>query len=89
MTNTKISSWARFTVPDIELLDWFPSPSSESSIAKNIPMEYLDQMRVIMRRLGKVEGRRYRVIYRGPRHDLCRSHCLRRHARSFAIYERY
>lgn len=86
--NTKISNFARFVIPEVDLLDQYASPDDEVSIAKAMPMHLLDQARAIMRKLHRLEGERYRVYFRGPRYDLARGYCKEKDARAFAIYKR-
>jgi len=86
----KLDRFADFMVPREvrEFLTQYPSPDSEVSIAKDIPMDQLDRARHMMRIIETLTGRRMRVIYRGPRRDHGRSWCLRQDARRFAIYFR-
>jgi len=86
----KLDRFADFMLPrEVRaFLTQYPSPDSEVSIAKDIPMDQLDQARRMMRIIETLTGRRMRVIYRGPRRDHGRSWCLRQDARRFAIYFR-
>jgi hypothetical protein len=86
----KLDRFADFMLPREvrEFLTQYPSPDSEASIAKDIPMDQLDRARSMMRIIENLTGRKMRVIYRGPRRDHGRSWCLRQDARRFAIYFR-
>jgi hypothetical protein len=86
----KLDRFADFMLPREvrEFLTQYPSPDSEVSIAKDIPMDQLDRARRMMRIIETLTGRKMRVIYRGPRRDHGRSWCLRQDARRFAIYFR-
>ena len=86
----KLDRFADFMLPaDVRaFLAQYLSPEQEASIAKNIPMDQLDQARQVMRIIGNLTGRKLRIIYRGPRYDHGHSWVLRQHARRFAIYFR-
>ena len=62
------------------------SPDNEESIAKNIPMHFLDLYYLFGKRNGS-----WRIKYRGPSipdvYNRNQSHCLRKYATSFAIYK--
>ena len=56
----------------------------EQSISKGHPIASLELVRYFYR--GK--GIKIRVRYRGPRYDAMRQTCLKRHAKTFAVYAR-
>ena len=68
------------------MLKSYKSPKNEESIAKNIPMHFLD----FYYKFARLNGR-YRIKYRGPSnptYDRPQSYCLMNQATSFAIYHR-
>lgn len=69
-------------------LDQYPSPDSEASIAKDVPLQQLDRARWVMQVIASLTGQRLRVIFRGPRRDPMRCWCRREDAQRFAIYFR-
>jgi hypothetical protein len=60
------------------------SPDAEDSLFKQIPVNQAEEDKQIARRM--FPDRKIRVRYRGPRHDSMRLTCLKRNARSVAIY---
>jgi hypothetical protein len=60
------------------------SPSNEVSIIKKVPIEHLVAARQEVR--DAYPGRRVVARFRGPRFDWMRLYCLKKHARTFAIY---
>jgi hypothetical protein len=62
----------------------YRSPNNETSVIKNVPIEHLVKARNEVR--DAFPNRRVVVRFRGPRHDAMALHCLKRHARTFAIY---
>lgn len=60
------------------------SPDTEDSLFKQVPVDRMEQVKQITRSM--FPDRRIRVRYRGPRHDSMRQTCLKRNARSVAIY---
>jgi hypothetical protein len=66
------------------LIDQYLSPAAESSVVKGVPLEQLAEVKRLIKLCSL--GRRVDVKYRGPRHDFQRSTCLKRDARSAAIY---
>jgi hypothetical protein len=54
------------------------------ALSKGHPIETLESVRAHYR----AQGVKIRVRYRGPRHDLYRQTCLKRDARTFAVYAR-
>ena len=67
-----------------QLVNTYLSPSTESSVVKNVPLDRLADVKRLVRICNP--GRIINVKYRGPRHDWMRSTCLKRDARSAAIY---
>jgi hypothetical protein len=64
-------------------LNFFVSPTIETSFYKGIPIEYLD----ITRKILKANGHTCKIRYRGPRRDLMRANCLKKDAVTFAVYQ--
>jgi hypothetical protein len=62
----------------------YRSPSNERSIIKNVPIEYLVRARQEVR--DAYPGRRVIVRFRGPRHDWMALYCLKKNAKTFAVY---
>jgi hypothetical protein len=60
------------------------SPETEDSLFKQIPVNHAEEVKQIARAM--FPDRRIRVRYRGPRYDFMRQTCLKRNARSVAIY---
>jgi hypothetical protein len=67
-----------------KLINTYLSPSFEASIVKGVPLNQLIEIKHLIRLCSP--GRTISVKYRGPRHDWQRSTCLKRDARSAAIY---
>lgn len=86
----KLDNWTLFnlTNEDRQLIEHYSAPDSESAILKGLPIQVLDQVKPTMRRIAGLTGRKVRVVYRGPRYDLCRSACRKIHARGFSVYFR-
>lgn len=84
----RISEFAKFCTPGLDVLEQYSSPEDESSVIKGVPVHLLDYVREQFRRAGYLDGRRFRVHFRGPRYDLSRGYCRRQDAHSFAVYER-
>lgn len=85
----QISNFARFCVPALDRLDPYASPESEASLFKAVPMDLLAEAKAILRRVGRLEGQRFRIIYRGPRgHYRHQSSTWRQDARAFSVYVR-
>jgi hemolysin-activating ACP:hemolysin acyltransferase len=60
------------------------SPETEDSLFKQIPVNHAEEAKQIARNM--FPDRKVRVRYRGPRYDSMRLTCLKRNARSVAIY---
>lgn len=56
----------------------------ECSLSKGHPIETLDQVRAFY----KAKGIAIRVRFRGPRYDAQRLTCLKKDAKTFAVYLR-
>ena len=76
----------------IEILEKYESPSSESSIAKGIPMKYLKLMQSSLLYFDSLDGvKGFRWVFRGkskPGFKRPQAWCPKPHAETFAIYER-
>jgi hypothetical protein len=86
----KLDRWTLFNITecDRQLIDHYGAPDDESAILKGLPIQVLEQVRPTIRRIAELTGKKLRVIYRGPRYDLCRSWCRRADARAFSVYWR-
>lgn len=67
-----------------ELVNTYLSPAAESSVVKGVPLHLVGELKRLVRLC--YPAHRVNVKYRGPRHDWARSTCLKRDARSAAIY---
>jgi hypothetical protein len=76
--------FSAFSADQQETLKAYFSPDCECSIFKGVPLEQADEFKRLARILNP--GCRIRVRYRGPRYDSMRQTCLKRNARSVAIY---
>ena len=56
----------------------------ETSLSKGHPIETLEQVRAMY----KAQGIQVRIRFRGPRYDAQRLTCLKKHAKTFAVYRR-
>lgn len=56
------------------------------AIASNLPIERLEELRPVYKTLALLWGKRLRIRFRGPRHDLMRLTCLKRDAVRFSVY---
>jgi hypothetical protein len=72
------------TPSELETVNQFLSPAEESSFVKGCPLDRLNEIRGIAKQVAN--GRNVRVKYRGPRYDSMRLTCLKKNARSFALY---
>lgn len=89
------SGFAKFMIPEASILmPYATAPLSEVSAYKNIPIEYLEQVRWILKQVTQIDGVRYRIRYRGPRrrgpdgrvtYD-GRQDCVKRDAVRFSVY---
>ena len=56
------------------------------AIVSNLPIDQLDAVRPIFKTFAKLQSKRMRVLFRGPRRDVMRLYCLKKDARAFSIY---
>jgi hypothetical protein len=56
------------------------------AIASNLPIEQLETLRPKFKTLAKLQGKRLRIRFRGPRRDTMRLYCLKRDAVRFSVY---
>jgi hypothetical protein len=56
------------------------------AIVSNLPIAELETVRPIYQTFAKLQGKKMRVRYRGPRYDVMRLTCLKRDAVRFSIY---
>jgi len=62
----------------------YTSPKNESSLFKNIPIEYRESAEI----LSFLASGSYRIRYRGPRYDMMSLTTLKENANAFSIYPR-
>lgn len=62
----------------------YTSPENESSLFKNIPIEYRESAEI----LSFLASGSYRIRYRGPRYDWMALTTLKENANAFSIYPR-
>lgn len=70
----------------MSVVSHYSSPANENSVAKNIPIELLEQVRAEVKTWAAVAGQKLRIRFRGPRRDAMRLTCLKQDARSFSVY---
>ena len=56
------------------------------AIVSNLPIAELEIVRPVFKTFAKLQGKRMRVRFRGPRRDVMRLYCLKKDARAFSIY---
>jgi len=56
------------------------------AIASNLPIEQLEATRAVFKTFAKVQGKRLRIRFRGPRRDTMRLYCLKKDAIRFSVY---
>jgi len=56
------------------------------AIASNLPIEQLEDLRPMFKTFAKVQGKRLRIRFRGPRRDTMRLYCLKKDAVRFSVY---
>ena len=74
--------WAGLSSAEHKLLDPYLNKTFEASTFKGIPIQHYDQVRAIIKKTGF----KFRTKFRGPRHDYFRATCLKKDAKTFAIY---
>lgn len=85
MKYDRFLAFATLSNQERELLQRYVSPDQESSLVKGVPLDLLNEMRNIVRKI-KFNNQRINVKYRGPRYDWQRSTCRKADAKSAAIY---
>ena len=68
-----------------EFFNQYRSPTQEASVFKQIPIDYLDTVKAVLKRTGGA----FRIVYRGPRghyHDQAMT--WKQDARAFTVYPR-
>ena len=79
----KFLLFSTLSAKEQEFLAQYKSPSYESSIWKQIPIQYL----YIVKQMLKKTGQKFRVVYRGPRgHYLDQAMTWKQDARAFSLY---
>jgi hypothetical protein len=56
------------------------------AIASNLPIEQLEATRGAFKIQAKLQGKRLRIRFRGPRRDTMRLYCLKKDAVRFSVY---
>lgn len=87
----KLDQWTEFCLSpqDQQLFRAFASPSHEASIIKDVPINAIEQVRPVLKRLCRLTGRRTYIMYRGPRNRYRSQSCTwRKDANRFAVYWR-
>lgn len=56
------------------------------AIVSNLPISELEHARTMYALWARLQSRRMRIRYRGPRSGADRSYCLKANARAFSIY---
>jgi hypothetical protein len=56
------------------------------AIASNIPIEELETLRPMFKTFAKLQSKKLRIRFRGPRRDTMRLYCLKRDALRFSVY---
>jgi len=56
------------------------------AIASNIPIEELETLRPMFKTFAKLQSKKLRIRFRGPRCDTMRLYCLKRDALRFSVY---
>lgn len=87
----RLDNWTMFCLSqeDQQFFQAFSGPDDERSIAKDVPIAAVDQVRPILRRLRMLTGRGTYIMYRGRRgryHG--QSTVWRQDADRFAVYFR-
>ena len=73
---------------DMFVLGNYESNTTEESLFKGIPIDYLDFVKNCLAKSSSITGVKYRIRYRGPRYDAFASNCLKKDAKTFAIYRK-
>jgi hypothetical protein len=77
--------WFVLREEDKQLLDQYRSPSNETSVFKQIPIEHADRVK----KLAKQLGMNPRIVYRGPRkRQIDPSFTRKSDAQRFTVYSR-
>lgn len=87
----KIDAWTMFnlSLEDQQLFRAFASPADEHSILKDIPINALDQVRPVLRKVKQLTGRRTYIMFRGPKNRYRgQSTTWKQDANRFAVYFR-
>jgi hypothetical protein len=56
------------------------------AIASNLPIEQLEATRGAFKTFAKLQSKRLRIRFRGPRRDTMRLYCLKKDAVRFSVY---
>ena len=81
----KFTIFACLSKKDHAFIEPYISPKRQASLYKSIPIQYLEQVRAML----KNTGLKFRIVYRGPRghyHDQAMT--WKQDARAFTVYPR-
>ena len=56
------------------------------SIFSNVPIIELEIVKQVSKEIAKLQGKKIRIRYRGPRHDAMRMTTLKKDALAFSVY---
>ena len=87
----KLDKWTEFCLSpeDQQLFRAFASPDHEASIIKDVPINAIEQVRPVLKRLRRLTGRRTHIMYRGPKNRYRSQSCTwREDANRFSVYWR-
>lgn len=87
----KLDNWTRFNLSreDQQFFTVFASPADQTSIVKDVPIGALDQVRLVLRRLKALTGRRTYIMFRGSKKRYSgQSTVWKQDANRFAVYWR-
>jgi len=57
-----------------------------TAVASNLPIAELESARSVFKVFAKLQGKKMRIRFRGPRRDVMRLHCLKKDAVRFSVY---
>jgi hypothetical protein len=87
----KLDNWTQFNLSreDQQFFTAFASPDNETSIAKDVPIGSLDQVRPILRRVQALAGKKTYIMFRGRKNRYHgQSTTWKQDADRFAVYWR-
>jgi hypothetical protein len=87
----KLDNWTKFNLncEDRQFFMAFASPADEASIVKDVPIDSLEQVRPVLRRIQALTGRKTYIMYRGRKNRYYgQSTTWKQDANRFAVYWR-